>query len=286
MRAITVAVSLALLAAFIPVDSWGQEGPTRVLFLTKSSTYEHSSISEKDGKPGHAQSVVQALADEHGALLTTTKDASLINKDNLQNYDLVIFYTSGDLTKAGQDGNPPMSKKGLDELLAWIRKGGAFMGYHSATDTFGHHMGDPALPYIKMIGGEFRTHGEQFVGTVRVVDPSHPAVASLPDGLRINEEWYMFRNLDKESIHVMALLDPGDERQKQEAYDIPSYPIIWCREYGEGRVYYNGMGHREDVWDNEAYQASFLDALRWVLGEAPAQAEPNFENVVPSADEE
>ena len=119
-----------------------------MLLLTKSSGWEHDSIKEKDGKTGHVQSVVQKLADANGAELTSTKDASIINEEDLADFDLVVFYTSGDLTKKATDGEPPMGKNGLDALLAWIKDGGAFMGYHCASDTFGHHTGDPELPYI------------------------------------------------------------------------------------------------------------------------------------------
>lgn len=285
MRTLSIAVTLALLAVFTPVNAWAQEeGPVRVLLLTKSSGYEHSCIREEDGKPGHVQSVVQKLADTNGAILHATKDASVVNAEDLEKFDLVVLITSGDLTTKGTDGEPPMGKNGLKDLLGWIEAGGGLMGYHCASDTFGHHMGDPDFPFIKMIGAQFREHGEQFTGTLRLVDPDHPAMASLVDGFSIRDEWYMFKDMNKDNIHVLALLDPGDEREKQEEYDVPNYPIIWCREYGEGRVYYNAMGHREDVWDNEYFQASFVDAAEWTLGETPAQAKPNYKDVVPSND--
>lgn len=287
MRAMIVAASLALLAGFISVEAWGQEHePMRVLLLTSSQGFEHSAIREKDGKPGHVQTVLQTLIDANEAVLTSTKDASIINKKDLQSFDLVVFYTTGNLMKAGKGGSKPMGENGLNDLLAWIKAGGAFMAYHSSTDTFGHYLGDPKLPYINMIGAEFRKHGSPFTGTLRVVDPTHPAMGGLPDGFSIFDEWYLFKNMNKDEIHVLALLDPGDEREKQEAYNIPNYPIIWCREYGEGRVYYNAMGHMEDVWDTEAFQTSFISAAVWALDERPAQAKPNYKDVIPAPEKE
>ncbi len=29
------------------------------------------------------------------------------------------------------------------------------------------------------------------------------------------------------------------------------YPIAWLQNYGDGRVFYNAMGHREDVWQTQ-----------------------------------
>ena len=93
----------------------------------------------------------------------------------------------------------------------------------------------------------------------------------------------MFKNLNTDNIHVIALMDPGEERQAQEMYNVSSYPVIWCSSLGEGRVYYNAMGHREDVWDDPIFQAMVVDAATWALGQGELQAEPNYANVVPSA---
>ncbi|MCE2558760.1 MAG: ThuA domain-containing protein, partial [Acidobacteria bacterium] len=78
-----------------------------------------------------------------------------------------------------------------------------------------------------------------------------------------------------------ALMDPGEERSKQEVYDIAPYPIVWCRELGDGRVFHNAMGHREDVWDHEMFQTWVGDTIEWAAGEGEAAAAPNWGDVVP-----
>lgn len=285
------------LAMFFAMTALAQD-TVRVLLLTRSAGFEHSSIREVDGAPGHVQTVLQRLADEHGVELTSAKDAGMINAETLKGYDLVIFYTSGDLTNGkkgksekGVDGQGAMSATGISDLTEWVKNGGGFMGFHSATDTFGKHKPDPKRPYIKLIGAEFKVHGPQFKGTVRVVDPDHPLMTNFPNDFEILDEWYVFENLQKESLHVLALLDPGEQRNAVSKgpkdgppglYNIPNYPVVWCHQLGEGRVYYNAMGHREDVWDNETFQQIFVDAATWTLGEGESEAEPNFADVVPS----
>lgn len=279
-------IAFICLAAALVFGAHAQEdNPIRVLFLSKSSGFEHSSIRQKDGQPSHVDKVLAEIAEEHGAVLTATKDASLINQKDLEDFDLVIFYTTGDLTKPGNDKNPPMPENGVDALLNWIENGGAFMGYHCASDTFHTPKDGEVTPYLEMLGGEFRAHGRQFPGTLKVVDPDHPTVASIPEDWTVHDEWYLFRNLNEDDLHVLALMDPGGERENQEMYNIPAYPVIWCREYGDGRVYYNAMGHREDVWDDPTFQQTFLDAAGWALGTGPAQADPNFAKVVPKISE-
>lgn len=252
------------------------------IFLSKSSGFEHSCIKQEDGMPSHVDKVLTQILEPKGIKLLCTKDADLINADNLKNYNLVIFYTTGDLTTPGEkDPGKPMGPNGVADLLAWIQAGGAFLGFHCATDTFHTPEGGPVTPYIDMIGGEFLNHGAQFEGTLKVVDPDHPTMANVPQDFKLFDEWYIFQNFNKDNIHVLAMLEPGDERTKQDKYNIPNYPVIWCRTYGDGRVFYNALGHREDVWDNPVFQQHVIDAAMWALGEGPASAEPNFHDVVP-----
>lgn len=255
--------------------------PIKVLYLSKSSGYEHSVVQWTEGAgESYSGRIIKKMGTTVNAEVTETKDASLINADNLANYDVVIFYTSGDLTQEGNDRQPPMSSTGAAELRAWVAQGGGFVAFHAASDSFHGKIAEPT-EYTCMLGGEFANHGKQFEGTVRVVDPEHPTMKRFPDGWRQLEEWYVLVNLNVESMHVLGLCEPGGERQRQEMYNVPDYPITWCRAEGEGRVYYTALGHRESVWDNEDFQSSIADAIVWASGEGPADADPNYEQVVP-----
>lgn len=279
------ALSLALVAVvcLTGAAAHAADAPAKMLFLSKSAGFEHSAIKQENGQPSVADKVLTEVCRGLGMELVCTKDASLINAENLKNYKTVIFYTTGYLTEAGSDGHPPMGENGLKELLDWISAGGSFVGLHSATDSF-HSKGDEVSSYIEMIGGEFETHGQQFKGALRIVSPGHPAIASLPDGWAVFEEWYINKNLNTEKMHVLALLEVGDKtRQQQDKYNMPDYPIIWCRAYGQGRVLYNGLGHNETVWEADVFQKLLADNLKWAAGEGELKADPNYDQVVPKA---
>jgi len=275
-------MSLCLLAGTWAAQA---EEPLRVLFLSKSAGFEHSAIKQEDGAPSHVDLALGELVSELGGTLVATKDASTINSENLENYDVVVFFTTGDLTTTGTDGHPAMGPDGVAELLAWIENGGGFIGFHCATDTF--HP-DPQCssptPFIQMVGGEFQSHGPQFEGTIKVTDPEHPVMGAVEDGWVINDEWYIFCNLDEENMRVLALLDTSEgHAQRIRMYRRPSYPIIWAKGLGEGRIFYNAMGHREDVWDHANFRQHVKDALVWAGGEGEARVEPNYAEVVPGA---
>ncbi len=288
-RPLLLALALLFVAVAPTIASEDEaDDPVRVLFLSKSSGFQHSAITRQDARPSHVDTVLAQVAADRGFEVTSTKDAGLINAAQLANFDVVIFYTTGDLTQRGGtgegffrgDGNPPMSADGVSDLIAWIEAGGGFVGFHPATDTF-HGEGDEVTPYIGMIGGEFTHHGAQFEGIVRVADAVHPTMKNVEDGWKIKDEWYLYKNVAQDDLHVLALLDPGEERGKQEVYNIAPYPIVWCRELGSGRIFHNAMGHREDVWSHEMFQTWVGDAIEWAAGEGEAAAAPNWGDVVP-----
>ena len=273
MRKILIAAALvcALAAA-------AHAEPLRILFMTKSAGFGHSVVQRKDGELGLAERTVTRVAEYLGAEINCSKDGSLISAEGLKDYDVVIFYTSGKLTTEGKLGEPAIPADGVEQLKAWIEAGGGFIGYHSATDTLRVPEG-PATPYIQLIGGEFLTHGAQFEGKVKVVDSTHPTMASIPQGWLFREEWYMFHKMNADTMHVLALLEIGEERKKQELYNVPDYPIIWCASIGEGRLHYSAMGHNDSVWQDINFQKSILDTIQWAAGEGPTQAAPNAKDV-------
>jgi hypothetical protein len=50
---------------------------------------------------------------------------------------------------------------------------------------------------------------------------------------------------------------------------------MWCRDCGKGRVFYTGLGHRDDVWNNPLFQQHLLGGIKWAMGLEPGDATPN-----------
>jgi type 1 glutamine amidotransferase len=57
--------------------------------------------------------------------------------------------------------------------------------------------------------------------------------------------------------------------------------LAWVRPHGKGRVAYQAMGHRDDVWDSAAYQSMLVGLLRWAGGKVEADLTPNLNQVAP-----
>ena len=261
----------------------------KILMFTKSSGFEHDMIKRSGGKLSPAEQIVTDLGQKRGYEVTATKDGGIFSQPSLKQYDAFFFYTTGDLTSAGEDKNPPMTAAGRQEFLDLIRKGKGFIGVHSATDTFepasAHTDPNPPVqvdPYIAMIGAEFVGHGQQQKARVRVADGRFPGMQALGQGIDLTEEWYALRAFPTD-LHVLLVMET--EGMQGNFYQRPPYPNTWVRMHGQGRVFYTAMGHREDVWSNPAYQALLSGALAWAARDVNAHVPPDLERVTPRANE-
>lgn len=268
--------------------------PLRVLYFTKSSGFEHSVIKWTDGKPSYSENVLTALGAKHGIAFTFSKDGSLFSKEYLAQFDAVLFYTSGDLTSTGTDGHPGITNAGLHTLFDYVAEGGGFVGLHSCSDTFHTHergggnnqrrlqrfrsYGEGVDPFVRLLGGEFIRHGPQQVAKATVTDPNFPGYGAAGTELNVNEEWYTLKDFAPD-LHVLLVLQTAG--MKGSDYARPPFPLAWAKRHGEGRVAYNAMGHRDDVWDSGYFQSMIVGMLQWASGRMEAELKPNLKQVAP-----
>jgi type 1 glutamine amidotransferase len=279
-RQMLFAAGAALIGSRAALAAAADKGgsPKKVLFFTKSSGFQHSVITRKDGKLSLAERILTEAGKEHGFEVVASKDGRLFDPDKIGEWDAFAFETTGDLTTPGphKDGEP-MSKEGKQAFLDAIHGGKGFIGMHCATDTF-HSQGDKLDPYIEMIGGEFITHGAQQVAQIDVFDPDFPGAKPFGTEFKINDEWYALKNL-ADNLHVIMGYDTKE--MKGPMYQRPNFPMTWARHHGKGHVFYTAMGHREDVWENPMYQGLLIGALNWVTHKVDVSTEPNVSKVTP-----
>ncbi len=293
MKAFTFRPFISFLSLlFIATALTASAASKKILFFTKSSGFEHSVISWKDGQPSFAEKILLELGAKNGWEFTFSKDGSKFSPEYLNQFDAVFFYTTGDLCSEGTDKNPAMSAAGKRALFDYVRAGKGFIGTHAATDTFhtaneskkgpdryANH-GTNADPYACFIGGEFIIHGAQQVATNTVVDPKFPGFEKVGDSFAFQEEWYSLKDFSPDD-HVLTVMDAP--HMKGPMYERPAYPNTWARKEGNGRVWYTAMGHREDVWTNPTFQQILVGGIKWALGEVSADVTPNIKTAAPGA---
>ncbi len=287
-----LAVSLALAA---PASAQAKK---KVLFLTKSSGFEHSVVKRNNGALAHVEKIVIELGAKNGFEVTCSKDASLLNDpETYKKYDLLMFYTTGDLTKDSKDAPDAkgMTKEGYALMLKAIEDGKGAIGIHAACDTFASRNKnarvrpaepkDDISPYVCMMGADFAGHGSQQKALIKVAEPKFPGLEDLKD-FEMTEEWYSLNNLapdmdvllvqDTESMKI----DPKTGK-REGPYQRPAFPETWARMNGKGRVFYTSLGHREDVCAGEIFAKVLLAGMNWTAGNTQYDPKPNMEKVCP-----
>jgi len=113
-----------------------------------------------------------------------------------------------------------------------------------------------------------------------VIDQQFPGCGELHDSFECQEEWYSLKDFMPD-LHVLLLLQTATMTGNQ--YQRPPFPLAWARAHGKGRVWFNGMGHRDDVWDSERFQAMLVGGIAWAGGRVQAEVTPNLDQVAPAA---
>ena len=141
-----------------------------------------------------------------------------------------------------------------------IREGHAFLGTHSASDTY-----HDAPAFLEMLGAEFETHGDETTVEARVEDRVHPAGAALDNPFRVFDEIYEFRTNPRGRVNVLLSLDRHPADGHAAAGQQGDFPLAWYHTYGNGRVFYTALGHRDEVWNDARFQRHVVGGLRWAL---------------------
>jgi uncharacterized protein len=221
----------------------------KVLYLTHSAGFKHAVLPV-------SEQVFKELGVRSGAFeATVTQDCSVISKEGLKPFDVVVFYTTGEL---------PISDEQKKAFMDFIKSGKGFVGIHSATDTFYKW-----AEYGEMIGGYFDQHPWHKEVGVKVENTKHPATKHLGSSFTITDEIYQHKNFSRANVQVLLSLDVTtvDLNAKNVHRTDKDFALAWCRKYGKGRVFYTALGHRPEVWHDERFQNHLLGALRWAWGD-------------------
>ena len=175
------------------------------------------------------------------------------------------FYTTGVL---------PITEKDRDYFVnTWLKtRGHGYIGFHSATDTY--RTKDPGHRwYQEIAGATFNGHpwGAGTTVTIRVHDRSHPAMKPFGAEFRIKDEIYQYVNWVPKNVRVLMSLDMSKCNPKRPYH----VPVAWCRDWGQGKIYYSNLGHNPATWTNKVVLKSTENAVRWVLNLDEGDATPN-----------
>jgi len=265
MKLFRCALMMTLAAAVALPLAAQQAKPKRILFIGESKGFQHDSISNAAGtlwKLGHDNKLWEMYIRTDTQLITKKKLEG--NAKNLDYFDAVVFYTTGELD---------MDDSQKADLLSFVKDDGkGFVAVHSATDTFYKWP-----EYGDMVGGYFDQHPwNTFDAPLIVEDPSFPGMKYMPKAFVMKDEIYQAKDFSRDKVRVLMRLDENkvDLTAKNVHRTDKDFAVMWVRNYGKGRVLYNALGHVDAVWDRPDIQKLWIEQMKWVLGEIPGDATP------------
>ncbi|HVF80486.1 MAG TPA: ThuA domain-containing protein [Flavisolibacter sp.] len=236
-----IVTSLSLLFIAAAFLSFSKQAKTKVLVFSKTAGYHHSAI------PNGIEAILK-IGLKEGFAVDTTTDSTLFTDKNLKQYAAVIFLnTTGNLFDTLQEA----------ALVRYIHSGGGFVGVHAATDA------EYNWPwYGKMVGGYFESHPKQQQAKLTVVDNTHLSTKGLPKEWIRFDEWYNFKNLNKD-VHVLVTIDESSYTGgKNGAF----HPMAWWHDFEGGRVFYTELGHTEVSYTDPLYLQHLTGGILYAIG--------------------
>ena len=261
MKTFCLLLSLTLAAGLFSADA---AEPKKMLVITQSKGFMHGSVKRpKAGELSSCEVALKQLGQQTGLFEATLSQdcAADFTKENLKNYDIVVFYTTGKL---------PIKEQDLNYFLnEWLKeKGHGFMGFHSATDTYGDYE-----PYWDMVGGTFAGHpwtaGNMV--TISVHEPDHPTMKPFGREFQIKDEIYQYKNWQPKKVRVLMSLNM-EKCKVKKPYMVP---VAWVKSWGQGRVYVNNLGHNKGTWTDKRFLKSIEHGAKWVTGQIDGKSAPN-----------
>lgn len=255
-------VIVVLAALFIATLNGQAPAKKKVLCIGQVKGFQHDSVTyglAHIWKWGQDTGLYDTYIRTDCQLITKKKLEG--NAKNLDWFDAVVFYTTGELD---------MDESQKADLLSFVRDDGkGFVGVHSATDTFYKWP-----EYGEMVGGYFDGHPwNTFKAPILIEDPASPMTKQFAQReIVINDEIYQSRNWSRDKVRVLMRLNEDKldltsekikPRIKRSDRD---WAVTWLKSYGKGRVFYSSLGHTYEAWDDKDIATMYLEGVKWALG--------------------
>jgi type 1 glutamine amidotransferase len=261
---LTRSTGIVFLGLALALTAQAQPKKKRLLCIGASEGFQHDSIS-------HGMATLWKLGQDSGLWDTFIRtDTQLITKKklganakNLDYFDAVFFYTTGELK---------MDDEQKAALISFVKDDGkGFIGGHSSADTFYKWP-----EYGDLVGAYFDGHPWHQRIRVNVEDRTFPATRHLPAKFEIMDEIYQFRNWSRDKCRVLLTVDTTsvDLNAKGVKRTDKDFALVWVKQYGKGRVFINALGHDNEAWDRPDMQKLWLEGIKWAMGMVEGDTTP------------
>lgn len=228
-----------------------------VLVFSKTTGWRHESIEA-------GQEQFKKWSEKEHWNVDFSEETSHLSNETLSKVDVLVFLNT---TEEILDSD---SRKAI---ISFMNNGGGFVGIHSACDT------EYNWPwYYQMLGAQFKSHPKTQEATMNVNHScNHPSIEHFGETFTVVDEWYNFKEPVLQRVNVIMTLDESTYEGERMGAD---HPIAWYQYYEGGRVFYTGMGHTKEVFNNPSYQKHLISAVNWAAGKTDVGMNAGWENLL------
>ncbi|MHC4397121.1 MAG: ThuA domain-containing protein [Planctomycetota bacterium] len=236
--------------------------PRKMLVFTLCKGFVHSSIP-------YVTKALEIMGQRTGVFeIVQSDDMSIFKPENLSQFDAVCFNNTTKL-----EFNDPALQH---SLIDFVKAGKGIVGIHAATDNF-YDWPEAA----EMMGGLFDGHPWTSGGTwaFRLDSPQHPLNAAFNgEGFKLSDEIYRIKPVSLyENARILISLDMTDPVTAYAKGVKPTdrkLPVSWVRKFGDGRVFYCGIGHNHHIFWNSQVLEHYLAGIQFALGDLDVDSAP------------
>jgi type 1 glutamine amidotransferase len=211
---------------------------SHVLVFSRTAGFRHRSIPE-------GIKAITELGAAHRFAVEATENPAAFTDSSLRRFAAVVFLnTTGDVLDSAQQAS----------FERYIRRGGGFVGVHSASDT------EYDWPwYGRLVGAYFKRHPANQEARVSVVDRTHLSTKCLPPVWTRLDEWYDFRAPPKDVTVLLTIDETSYKGGTMGGY----HPLAWYHRFDGGRAFYTELGHTDESYSEPAFRAHLAGGILW-----------------------
>lgn len=240
-----------------------------VLVFSRTTGFRHASIET-------GVETIRQLGAEHGFTVHATEDPAIFASPLLDRFATVVF-----LNTTGTVLDTEEQRRGLRRH---VRRGGGWVGVHSAADT------EYDWPfYADLVAAHFKCHPVQQAASFDREGGTHPATAHLPERFPVFDEFYSFRTNPRPDVQVLLTIDESTYLADPNTSNIPfqadgtfvpgfypgetgymgDHPMSWCHANLGGQVFYTALGHEAYLYFTDWFRRHLLGGI---LSTVPTRA--------------
>jgi len=227
------------------------------LFLFFPSNAQDINILIISGQNNHdwpetTKILVQMYEENRLFKVQVTHRPDTLNQNCLKSYDVIVSNWNAWPDVTGRQWGSTMEKA----FLEFIKSGKGFVPFHAASAAF-HDWPE----YQELVGGTWKLgqtgHGPVHEFKVSLEDYDHPVTRDLTDFWIRDELWH--RVATKSAIKTLCSAFSAELYKGSNAFE----PAVITTEYGEGRCFYNILGHDTTALQNVGWQTLMLRGTEW-----------------------